>query len=314
MSEEYDPAETLSELGYANKSGGGRKAVIIILVLLLLIASGTAVYYGKLWSEGQSKILNFDRQLIAERDERSKAQAKNAELSSLLADKQAENERIKQEWNEQIKTLKAQHKDQLQRTYGQMNEIVYDSKKTLAYIGDIETRLRNGQNIDTAEAAKLTNVVNGLAFLFEQYKKPMAEFRELDQYFDRQIASIQTPKVVDIKETTTPVQRFFKGKKYKEAQKEQNEQLAKYNQSKGRKEALTRARSRVRAAYARAQAQMKALDFDKNKYLAELDKIVESNQNSAAEVEEFFKSSREILKIHEKIMSIKPSTTTTVKP
>lgn len=314
MSEDYSTDEALSELGYANKSGGGGKVIIIILALLLLVASGAAVFMAKRWSDGQSKILTFNLELKKERDQRSLAEAKSAELSSLLADKQSENERIKEEWSNQIATLRSQHKEQLQRTYGQMNEIVYDSRKTLAYIGDIETRLRDGQNIDRAEAAKLANVVNGLAFLYEQYKKPMAEFRELDQYFTRQLASIPKSEAVDPKTSTPPLQRLFKGKKYKQAQEEYKLAQAADNQNKGKKDALTRARSEVRSAYSRAQSQMKALDFDKNKYLAQLDQIVGSNNNSAQSVEEFFNSSKEILKIHDKIMNIKPVKTTTVKP
>ncbi len=41
--------------------------------------------------------------------------------------------------------MKKEHSEQLQRTYAQMNEIIYDSRSTLEYIGDIETRLRSGQ-------------------------------------------------------------------------------------------------------------------------------------------------------------------------
>ncbi len=306
MSEDYDPAEALSELGYGQKSGIGGKVTIIVLILLFLAATGAAIFLAKNWSDEQSRMLVIERQLNEASDKLSQAEVKNGELSSLLADKQAENERIKEEWASQIETLKTQHTGQLQRTYGQLNEIVYDSRKTLAYIGDVETRLRTGQNIDKEEAAKLTSVINGLAFLYEQYKKPMAEFREVDRYISQQLASI--PESGDPKESTPALQRLFKNKQFKEAQ-------ATYNQDKGKKEALIKAKVEVQAAYARAQSQMRSLDFDKNKYLLQLDKIVESNQNSAQDVEDFFNSSKEILKIHDKIMNIKPpEPPATVKP
>ncbi len=299
MSEDYDPAEALSELGYGKKSGSGGKVAIILLLILLLAAIGATVYLAKRWSGTQTEMLVIKRQLTEASDKLSEADVKNGELSSLLAEKQAENERLKEEWASQIETLKAQHTGQLRRTYGQLNEIVYDSRKTLAYIGDVETRLRAGQNIDKEEAAKLSNVINGLAFLYEQYKKPMAEFREVDRYLSRQLAAIPQSSNIDPKETTPALQRIFKNKQFKEAQ-------ATYNQDKGKKEALVKAKAEVQAAYARAQTQMRALNFDKNKYLAQLDKIVESNQNSAQDVEDFFNSSKEILKIHDKIMNIKP--------
>ena len=97
--------------------------------------------------------------------------------------------------------MKTQHGEQLQRTYAQMNEIVYDSRKTLSYIGDIETRLRSGQAIDQQEAAKLSSVINGLAFLHQQYSKPLNEFRELDRYFATQLSAIPA-NAVDPVETT----------------------------------------------------------------------------------------------------------------
>ncbi len=307
MNEEFDPADTLSELGYSNKKKSGGSAVTIVLTVLLLASIGAAIYMAKRWSDAQSEMLVIDRQLKEASKKLSKLEVTNNELSSLLAAKQAENERLKEEWTAQVETLNTQHKDQLQRTYGQMNEIVYDSRKTLTYIGDIETRLRGGQNIDAEEAKKLASVVNGLAFLYEQYKKPMAEFREVDQYISRQLAEIPASSDLDPKETTPPLKRLFKNKEFKEAQ-------ATYNQDKGKKEALVSARSTVRAAYSRAQSQLKALDFDKNKYLIQLDKIVDSNLASAQDLENFFKNSKEILKIHSKIMNIEAPTLPILKP
>jgi len=307
MNEEIDPAETLSQLGYAAKSGGKWKAAAIVLLLLFIAALGSAIFMAKRWSDAQSKTLSMERQLKEATTRLSTAEAKSAELSSLLADKQAENERLREEWASQVKTLTTEHDAQLQRTYGQMNEIVYDSRKTLAYIGDIETRLRKGQKIDQTEAVKLKNVISGLSFLYEQYKKPMSQFRELDHYISRQLASIPDESKVDPKETTPPLQRIFKNKQFKEAQ-------ATYHKTQGKTETLLQAKSQVQAAYSRAQAQMSSLNFDKNKYLTELDNMVKSNEASAQEVEDFFENSKEILKIHDKIMNLKPTEQPDVKP
>lgn len=305
MTEEYDPEKALEEYGY--KKPGKGKTVVIVLLLLLLVAAGGAIWFvGQLWSEEQSKVLTYERQLKDVTARISELENTNAELSSLLADKQAESERIQEEWSTQVETLKAQHKQQLQRTYAQMNEIVYDSKSTISYIGDIETRLREGQNLDAAEAAKLTSVINGLAFLHEQYKKPMNEFRELDRYFSSQLASIPSTQVDPI-ESTPLAKRIFKNKQFKE-------ERAQYFQNQGKRSALTEARSRVSSAYNSAQQQMKKLSLDINTYLAELDKLVESNERSAEDVENFFNTSKEILKIHDKIMSIQPPKTSTVRP
>ena len=214
MTEESNTEDTLAEYGYGS-SGVGRKVAIAILSILFIGASIAAVWMGRLWSEAQSEALTTKQQLETFTSKVSELENKNAELSSLLADKQAEAERLREEWTTQVETLKTQHKDQLQRTYAQMNEIVYDSRKTLSYIGDIETRLRDGQNIDTKEASELQSVVNGLVFLHEQYKKPLNEFRELNRYFSQQLAAIPTGQADPI-ETTPLGKRIFQNKKFKE--------------------------------------------------------------------------------------------------
>lgn len=301
----YDPDKALEEFGYG-KTGKGKTVAIVLLVILLFAAVGSALFIGKLWSEEQSKTLTLENQVKETMLKTSTLENKNAELSSLLADKQTELERMREEWETQVSTLREQHKDQLQRTYGQMNEILYDSKKTLSYIGDIETRLRDGQNLDRDEALQLQNVVNGLAFLHEQYKKPLNEFRELDRYFNQQLAALPSSRVDPI-ESTPLGKRIFQNKKFKE-------ERARYFQNEGRRSALTEARNRVKSAYASAQRQMEGLSLDLNKYLAQLDAVVESNENSSESVEEFFETSKEILKIHDRIMSIDPPSGGSVKP
>lgn len=305
MTEESNTEETLAEYGYGS-GGVGRKVAIAILSILFIGATVAALWMGRLWSEAQSEALTTKQQLETFTGRVSELENKNAELSSLLADKQAETERLREEWTTQVETLKSQHKEQLQRTYAQMNEIVYDSRKTLSYIGGIETRLRNGQNIDTQEAAELQSVVNGLVFLHEQYKKPLNEFRELNRYFNQQLAAIPVGEADPI-ETTPLGKRIFQNKKFKE---ERNQ----YFENQGRLSALTEARNRVGSAYSNAQRQMAGVSLDINQYLAQLEGIIDSNERSAEDVASFFEKSKEILKIHDKIMSIDPPKTPTIQP
>lgn len=305
MSEEYDPNKALEEYGYS-RPGKGKTVAIVLLTILLLAAGGAAGFLGSLWSKEQTKVLTLDQQVKSISSRVSELENKNAELSSLLADKQAETERLIEEWSTQVDTLKAQHAEQLQRTYAQMNEIVYDSRSTLAYIGDIETRFRAGQKIDQEEAAKLAGVINGLAFLHQQYGKPLNEFRELDRYFASQLSSLPANQV-DPLETTPLGKRIFKNKEFKE-------ERADYFQNQGRRSALVEAQTAVATAYASAQRQMAEISLDNTQYLVQLQKIVDSNNASAAEVDDFFAKSKEILKIHDKIMSIEPPKTPTVQP
>jgi len=287
MTEEYNPEEALSEYGYSKKSGKGKTITIVLLSILFVASAIGAVVLGKFWSEEQAKTLTLQQQVKVFNERLSDLENKNSELSSLLADKQSEMERMREEWSTQVATLETQHKDQLQRTYGQMNEIVYDTRKTLEYIGDIETRLRKGQNLDREQAQKLSNVVNGLAFLHEQYKKPLNEFRELDRYFNEQLAQLPAAQV-DPKETASFGKKLFKGKQLK-AERDQ------YLQNQGKRTAIVQARAAVNSAYSRAQGQMAKIAMNNNQYLAQLDAIVESNETNAAEIESFFNTSLEIL-------------------
>lgn len=308
MSTDHHTEETLEAYGYG-KSGRspGKTVAIVLLLLLFLAAAAGAGILGKLWSEEQSKSLDLDRQVKAFTATVSQLEKTNAELSSLLADKQAESERLAQEWATQMETLKKEHAEQLQRTYAQMNEIVYDSRATLAYIGDIETRFRAGQKIDRDEAAKLIGVINGLAFLHQQYQKPLNEFRELDRYFARQLSSLPDGQV-DPRETASFGRKLFKGKELKEERDA-------YLENQGRRDALLKAQTTVAAAYASAQRQMADISLDVNQYLAQLQHVVESNKASAAEVDAFFEKSKQILKIHDKIMNIEtPAPAPTVRP
>ncbi len=305
MTEEYDPEQALEAYGYG-KPGTGKNILIGILVLLLLVSVSAAIYFGRLWSAEQASSLGLRRQMDAVTLQISNLENKNTELSSLLADKQAETDRMREDWSSQVGNLKERQREQLERTYAQMNEIVYDSKTTLSYIGDIESRLRDGQKLDQVEAARLKSVVNGLVFLHEQYKKPLNEFRELNRYFNQQLALLPNESE-DPKETNPLAFRIFQNRKFKEEREE-------FLQSQGKRSALTDAMEAVDQAYSSAQRQMSTVSLDINKYLSELESVVESNETSAESVSQFFAKSKEILKIHDKIMNIEPPKTETVRP
>jgi hypothetical protein len=59
---------------------------------------------------------------------------------------------------------------------------------------------------------------------------------------------------------------------------------------------------------------MADISLDINQYLAQLQQIVDSNEAAGAEVDAFFEKSKEILKIHDRIMSIEPPKTQTALP
>ena len=334
MAEHFDVDETLREYGYGKSRG---IAGYIILALLLLGVTIAATYLGKLWTDEKAKSLQAEQTFKTMSHRLSDVETRNSELSSLVADKQSELERLKLDWSSQVAEMEASHKEQLERAFAQMNEIVYDSQKTLTYINDVETRLRQGQKMDRNEARKLASVVNGLSFLHEQYKKPIGEFRELDRYFQKQLESIprsSSGQVIrasatvsasrpDPATTTNVIKRIFNNRKYKAEREAYLQEKGRAQgivegrvtgRQEGKREALTQAQRAVQQAYGRAQAQMNELALDKNKFLAQLDQLVESNNQSAAEVEAFFQQSKQILKIHDQIMSIEPTKMDAIRP
>mgnify|MGYP006263650507 FL=1 len=305
MSGEYNSEQNTEDYDYG-RVGNGKTVLLILLAVLLVAAAVAAVSMGKQWSAEQAKTLSLQQQMEAVTKRMSEVEGRNAELSGLLADKQAENDRIKDEWSTQVETLKQQHKDQLQSTYTQMNDIVYNSRTTLSYIGDIENRLKSGKELDEAEAAKLQSVVNGLLLLHEQYKKPLNEFRELSRYFGQQLAALPEG-ALDPKETTPLGKRIFKNREFQNERKQ-------FFESQGRRIALIEAQDIYTTAYSNAQDEMNSISLDVNEYLTELDSVIQSNQKSAAELTSFFEKSREILQIHEKIMNIEPAKIEEVRP
>lgn len=339
MADNLNIDEALEEYGYSKEN---KKHMLgyIALALLLLFATIGAAIMGKMWSDERSKSLRSEQSFRKASEKLSEMEVRNAELASQIADKQAEIERLKNDFVQ----LEADHKEQLQRTFAQMNEIVYDSKKTLNYINGIETRLRKGQRIDKEEAAKLANVVNGLSFLHEQYKKPISEFRELDQYFQKQLDAIPRGSAIassrptsstasvavsrpDPSQTTSVLKKIFQNKKYKQDRDAYLQEKGRaagisqgiaqgryYGRQEGKREALTQARQVVQQAYARAQKQMGELQIDKDQYLAQLNELVASNQQSAEDVEDFFEKSKEILKIHDTIMNVEPTKVDNIQP
>lgn len=305
MSGEYNSEQNTEDYDYG-RVGNAKTVLLILLAVLLVAAAVAAVSMGKQWSAEQAKTLSLQQQMEAVTKRMSEVEGRNAELSGLLADKQAENDRIKDEWSTQVETLKQQHKDQLQSTYTQMNDIVYNSRTTLSYIGDIENRLKSGKELDEAEAAKLQSVVNGLLLLHEQYKKPLNEFRELSRYFGQQLAALPEG-ALDPKETTPLGKRIFKNREFQNERKQ-------FFESQGRRIALIEAQDIYTTAYSNAQDEMNSISLDVNEYLTELDSVIQSNQKSAAELTSFFEKSREILQIHEKIMNIEPAKIEEVRP
>ncbi|MEO0416186.1 MAG: hypothetical protein AAF226_14660, partial [Verrucomicrobiota bacterium] len=319
------------------KSGGGffKTLMLVTLGLGFLIAVGAALFVGKLWSDERGKVMQAERDLMTLRQKASELEAKNSTLNSELSSKQLEISRLKADWETQVSNMKSEHEQEMKNAYAQMNDLVYNGQSALEYISSMEKKLKTGMAIDRAEARKLEATINGLAVLHEQYKKPLAEFKQLSNYFDQQLKTIQAtregpratarpindpladkPTAVDPKETTGIFKRIIQNKKFQQERAEYFEQIGRQAGKQagieqgraegrviGREEAIRSAKVELDKAYNRAQGQMRALALNKDEYLADLDKILKSNQINASDVEQFFNKSKEVLQIHNGLMN-----------
>lgn len=276
---------------------------VVVLSLLLLIALGGCGALGYFWSLDKGKLLSQENQLRSLQSDLIALEASNADLGGQLEDQRNENERVQIERDTQVAQLKKSHREQMESTYAQMDNIIHDSRKTLEYIAGIERKLKAGQAISKEEARQLAAIGTGLTFLHKQYEKPIEEFRELEKFLADQL---------NVAAVVPPTQRgkFFKrmfSQDYREHEQE-------YFRDQGKRDAFERSRAKVNQAYGRAQAQMKQLSVQSSEYLDQLQAIVDSNNANAADIESFFDQSREILQIHDRIMNLEPDQPMQIQP
>ncbi|MCB1077418.1 MAG: hypothetical protein KDM64_06275 [Verrucomicrobiae bacterium] len=287
---DVEPAE-----GNATSPQSGGKWLPMILGLLLAVSVIGAGVLGWLWSEEQKKVLSAEASVKDLTQKVGDLERERDGLTGQLNDSKQELERERADRLKEREQLMAERRDELQRVYGQFNEIVYDSRKTLEYIGTVEEKLKAGKALSEKEASELRSVATGLEFLKQQYSKPIQEFRELERYLAEQLAA---PAMVAPKERYGLLKRIFSDD-YKREREE-------FFKEQGQREAFDRARTKVQQAYSNAQAQIKSISLDADKMLDQIDALAKSNETSAAGIQEFFDKSKEILKIHDKIMNIEP--------
>ncbi|MCF6311036.1 MAG: hypothetical protein L3J39_01155 [Verrucomicrobiales bacterium] len=270
-------------------------APLIVTVILLVAALCSAGALGYFWTQEKAKIADLQQQLEVQVAEVTELQQQKADLGTALDEQRNEIDRIKKEWSDQVAKLKKEQQKRMERTYAKMNGIVYDSRKTLEYISVLEDKLKAGESLDEKEAKDLDAIISGLVVLHEQYKKPIHEFSELEAFLSEQL---QLQGAVPPNRKLSFFKRIF-SKDYRKAEES-------FIRDQGRREAFETARNKVVQAYSRAQAAMDKVSLNSGKYLDQLQQIVGSNKAAASEVAEFFEKSKEILKIHDKIMSIEP--------
>jgi uncharacterized protein YukE len=278
----------------ARRQRQSQMPLVITLAALVLALAGCGVL-GYYWSQAQTGMAKLGSELEEQEARVEELEQQKKDLGTALDEQRNEMDRLKKEWTDQVAELKREHQSRMERTYARMNGIVHDSRKTLEYIGTLEDKLKAGEALNEKEAKDLDAIVSGLVVLHQQYQKPIHEFRELEAFLSDQL---QLQGAVPPSRKLAFFKRIF-NKDYREAEEA-------FFRDQGSRDAFERARVRVVQAYDKAQAEMDKVSIDAGKYLDQLDHIVGTNKAASAEISEFFEKSKEILKIHDKIMSIEP--------
>lgn len=269
--------------------------ILTLVALILALAGGGVLAY--FWAQSKSEVGKLDNELESQKNVSEELRQEKIDLGMIVDEQRNEIDRIKKEWSGQVAKMKNDHQQRMERTYAKMNGIVYDSRKTMEYISTLEDKLKTGEALNEKEAKDLDAIVSGLVVLHQQYRKPIHEFRELEAFLSEQL---QLEGAVPPNRKLSFFKRIF-NKDYREAEES-------FIRDQGRREAFETARTKVVEAYSRAQAEMDKVSLDAGQYLDQLDQIVGSNKAASAEMAEFFEKSKEILKIHDRIMSIEPET------
>ncbi len=288
----------------AEVSSKSKVAVIILAILAAAGVIGSAVL-GYYYSEATKKNEELTASLAAKEQEVATLNGNVSSLEGELSDTRAEVERIKADWAQNVQKLKVDHEKQIENAREKMNEIIYDSKEVIGYMETLRDKLKAGQSLNQKETQDLKAVAGGLAMLHEQYQKPLEEFRELENYFTEELQ----------RQGVLPPDKGFRILKRIFSKKFRAEEEA-YFRDQGKRNAFETAKGKVAAAYSRAQSEMESLGVKTDQYLDDLNKIVESNDASVKEMEDFFTKSEEMLKIHDRAMDLEPDTETqpNVKP
>lgn len=285
--------EVTTEFETRRKRQNNVPIILTSLALVLALAGcGVLAYF---WSQSKDVLVQRGRELEAQKVISEEHRQEKMDLGIILDEQRNEIDRIKKEWSDQVVAMKRDHQQRMERTYAKMNSIVYDSRKTMEYISTLEDKLKTGEALNEKEAKNLDAIVSGLVVLHQQYSKPIHEFRELEAFLSEQL---QLQGAVPPNRKLSFFKRIF-NKDYREAEES-------FIRDQGRREAFETARGKVVEAYSRAQAEMDKVSLNAGQYLDQLDQIVGSNKAASAEMAEFFEKSKEILKIHDRIMSIEP--------
>jgi len=287
----------MANTGYENfdlkPPRSGPDPILIALSVALVLVLGGLAFMGFSANKAKSETAQLKERVASLSQQ---LDAKDADMQAMIADHQAEIERVNSEWATKMDQTVQASQERLQETYATISSIVNDSGYTMQYMKELEGKVKSGKQLQEEEIAKLRAMAGGLSYLHTQYEKPIHEFRELDEYISKQMQMDRVPEA----ERGPLLKRIFS----KNAREEYRDQVAAYYQDQGRLDAFEDTHTRLSAAYQRAQSEMAQVRLDSNKYLKDLETLLADKEANIESVESFFDVSEKILQIHQRVMNI----------
>ncbi len=267
-------------------------------IILISAISALALFLGGLaywqWAQKGRLSRSADEQIEAASQKLEEARINHERIAGELRDShQRELVELNTEWNTRMEEERAASDQRIGRLFGQLNEIIHDSAQTAAYISDLETRLAAGETLAREEIETLQAIAGSLGYLKEQYRKPLEEFRELEQFLAEQLEIPPMPP----EQRMVFIRRVF-SRNYRE-------EMAEYHRDLGRFEAFEASRTRLVEAYGRAQHRMQALTLETSDVIARLRELAEGKEVEAEKIAEFLLTGHRMLDIHGEVMRLR---------
>ncbi len=198
-------------------------------------------------------------------------------------------------WKQDKKQIQTKNAERMAAANRQFTEIVENGRKALGYIDTLEGKLKQGQQLSADEIERLGAIAGGLDQLRAQYKKPMQEFTELGNYFEREATRrIEKPDAPRFRRLRKLVSKNYR------------EELRSYEKQLDQQRAFAKAHARFSEAYARAQTRIDTIGKDMAAQAQRLYALTSQKQQDYEDFEEFFRKSKQAIEIHLDVIDLDP--------
>ncbi len=262
---------------------------IITLLTLLLVGSGAGV-----WQIRSNYLRKVKQQSAAHSEELGRQHLEMQTALTAQAEKhQQQLSAINAEHEKRITAIQNAQREQMAAAYREFEDIFEGNKKTADYLSLIEAKVKQGREVTDPDVERLKIIASGLGYLQKQYTRPLEEFSELAEYFEKQ-AVLQPEK---------PRANFFR----RTFSREYRERERQYYRDEGARQAFEQAQNKFASAYASAQKQMAAIRVNTDEQIKKLQAFIDDKEAAKpADLTSFFDQARKALRTHQDVLKFEP--------